>query len=195
MNLGGEYYSDAQLRAAGFRSLGTNVKIHNRASLYQVENISVGDNVRIDDFAIIIATGPVDIGSYVHVPNYCYIAAGCGVTLHDFVTLAPGVQIFTKSDDYSGVRMTGPLVPTEYAGGRAGHVTLGKYVIVGTNTVILPDCRLGEGCSVGALSLVKTDLEPWTVYAGAPVRKIAERKRDLLALRQKFNSDGNTIKE
>lgn len=189
MNLGGEYYSESELRAAGFRSVGRDVKVHSRASLYQIENIALGDYARIDDFAIIIATGPVDIGAYVHVPNYCYIAAGRGVILQDFVTLAPGVQIFTKSDDYLGTRMTGPLVPSTYSGGKEGMVTLEKHVIVGTNSVILPGCTLAEGCAVGALSLVKTDLEPWAVYAGAPVKRIAPRSKALLTLRDAFMAE------
>ncbi len=186
MHLGGEYLNDDHLRAAGFRSVGKHVRVHSRASLYHVENISLGDHVRIDDFAVIVATGPVDVGNYVHVPNFCFIGAGMGVVLRDFTTLAPGVQIYTKSDDYSGRRLTGPLVPARHAGGRAGLVVLNEHVIVGANSVILPGCTLGEGCSVGALSLVKEDTKPWTIYAGVPVKALKERRRDLLELRAKF---------
>ena len=35
----------------------------------------------------------------------------------------------------------------------------------------------GEGAAVGALSLVKKDLDPWTLYAGIPARRIKARNR------------------
>jgi galactoside O-acetyltransferase len=182
MNLGDTYYQDSTLLAAGFRRLGRNVKVHARASIYGTENIALGDNVRIDDFAIIIATGPVEIGAHVSVPNFCFIGGRNGILLEDFVTLAPGVKIFTASDDYLGDKMTGPTLPAEFTGGTSGPVVLRRHSIVGAGSVILPGCTLGEGCSVGALSLVPRDLEPWGVYAGIPARRIKERRRDLLRL-------------
>lgn len=89
MTLGGRYLTEDDLRDAGFKRLGRNVKVHERASLYGVENISLGDNVRIDDFSIIIATGECIIGNHVSIPNFCSLGAKFGLELDDFVTLAP----------------------------------------------------------------------------------------------------------
>jgi galactoside O-acetyltransferase len=186
VNLGETYYPETSLRAAGFRRLGCNVKVHARASIYGTENIALGDNVRIDDFAILIASGPVEIGAYVSIPNFCFLGARSGITLEDYVTLAPGVKIFTASDDYHGDKMTGPTLPADLTGGKSGPVILKKHVIVGAGSVILPACTLGEGCAVGALSLVASDLEPWGVYAGIPARRIMERRRELLKLEARW---------
>jgi galactoside O-acetyltransferase len=180
--LGGGYRTEAELREAGFLAVGKNVRIHLRASVYGVENIRLGNDIRIDDFCVIIATGLLNVGNFVHVPNFCWIGSAHGVDLHDFVSLAPGVKIFSSSDDYSGERLTGPVVPRELTGGKKGKVTLGRHVVVGAASVILPGCRIGEGCSVGALSLVNEDLEPWGVYAGIPARRLRDRKKDLLRL-------------
>jgi galactoside O-acetyltransferase len=186
VNLGGEYLTEAELQGYGFQKLGTNVRIHTRASLYGTENISIGDNVRIDDFSIIIATGQIEIGSFVSIPNFCFVGGTFGVVLEDFVTLAPAVKIFTASDDYSGGKLTGPVVRRELTGGKAGPVILRRHVIVGAGSVILPDCTIGEGCSVGALSLVVKNLEPWGIYAGIPVSRLKERKKDLLDLEERL---------
>src|SRR5262245_27285137 len=164
MNLGDTYYPESVLQAAGFRRLGRNVKVHARASIYGTENICLGDDVRIDDFAIIIATGPVEIGDHVSIPTFCFLGGRNGIVLEDFVTLAPGVKIFTASDDYLGDKMTGPTLSAEFTGGMSGSVVLRRHSIVGAGSVILPGCTLGEGCSVGALSLVPRDLERWNVY-------------------------------
>jgi len=180
MHPGGRYLTEVELREAGFRSFGCNVKVHERASLYGVENISMGDHVRIDDFAVVIATGPVAIGNYVSVHNFCYIGGSNGISLDDFVTLAPGSKLFSASDDYLGEYLTGPVVPRELTGGKKGPVRLKRHVIIGAGSVVLPSCTLGEGVAVGALSLVNRDLQPWGVFGGVPVRRLKERSQNLL---------------
>jgi acetyltransferase-like isoleucine patch superfamily enzyme len=180
--LGGTYLTEVDLMGLGFRRVGRNVRVHDRASLYGLENISLGDHVRIDDFAVVIASGPLNVGSYVSIHNFCFLGARAGITLEDFVTLAPGSKLFSASDDYSGACLTGPVVPRELTGGTCAPVVLRRHTIIGAGSVILPGCTLGEGCAVGALSLVVGDLEPWGVYAGVPVTRRKERRRDLLAL-------------
>lgn len=185
-SLGGRYLTTAELSHIGFQHVGQDVKIHDRASLYGLENITIGDHVRIDDYAVIIATGSVQIGSYVSIHNYCYLGGTYGITLNDFVTLAPGVKLFSASDDYSGEKLTGPVVPRHLSGGRSGQIVLERHVIVGANSLILPHCTLGEGCAVGALSLVTADLASWGVYAGVPVKRLKSRQRRLIELEQQL---------
>jgi|SRR5579859_2188261 len=189
MKLGGRYLTERELRAAGFKHLGKHVQVHNRASIYGVEHIHLGNHVRIDDFAVIVATGPLSIGNYVSIHNFCFLGSRNGIALDDFVTLAPGVMIFTASDDYSGQALTGSVVPRTLSGGDKGEVFLGRHVIVGARSVILPGCRLGEGASIGALSLVKKDLLPWTLYAGIPVKKLAARSRQVLTLEKALEKE------
>jgi len=184
--LGGEYLTEIDLKSEGFRTLGNNVRIHSRASIYGIENISIGNNVRIDDFTIIIAAASMEIGNYVSIDNFCFLGGTIGIVLSDFVTLAPGVKIFTSSDDYSGEKLTGPIVPSQFTGGNNGKVSLGKHVIIGSGSIVLPSCTIGEGSSVGALSLVNKNLESWGVYSGIPARKRKNRKKDLLILENKL---------
>lgn len=175
------YETSSSLKKKGYASVGKNVRVHKRASVYGVENIEIGDNVRIDDFTVIVASGPLAIGSYVSIHNFCFIGSKYGVELHDFVTLAPGVMIFSSSDDYSGTYMTGVAVPDEYTGTTTGRVKLEKHVIAGARSVILPDATCAEGSAIGALSMVKSDLMPWSIYAGVPAKKIKNRSKKLLA--------------
>jgi galactoside O-acetyltransferase len=57
---------------------------------------------------------------------------------------------------------------------------IGKFAVVGANAVVFPGVTLGEGCAVGALSLVNRDCEPWTIYGGVPARPIKARRKDRL---------------
>jgi acetyltransferase-like isoleucine patch superfamily enzyme len=187
MNLGGRFLTEKDLKDVPFRKIGSNVKIHERASIYGVENISIGNNVRIDDFTLIVAVnGYIEIGSYVQICSHCFLGCNGGVVLDDFVVVSPGTRIFSACDDYSGKKLTGISVPREYTGGLLGKVMLKKHVIIGANSVILPCCSIGEGASIGALSLVNKDLDPWGMYAGVPVRRIKDRGKDLLVLEQKL---------
>ena len=186
--LGDSYFSPEELKDAGFAKLGKNVKIHKRASLYGLENIEIGDSVRIDDFTVIIATGKLEIGHFVSIPNFCFLGAKKGITIGNFVTFAPGVKVFTASDDYQGHYLTGVAVPSEMTGGKQAPVAICDHVIIGAGSIILPGCTLQEGCSVGALSLVKTNLEGWSIYAGIPAEWKKERSKALLRLADQLTS-------
>ena len=181
-----KFYIDDQLRDVGFRALGKNVAIHEDVNIHGVENIRFGDNVRIDAYVTIIATGPIEIGSYVHIGSYCLLSGGEGISIGDFSALSQGVKIYSRSDDYSGKTLGNPTVPDKYKAIKRGKVTLNRHVVIGAGSVIMPGVTIGEGSSVGALSLVGGSLPPWGVYFGSPARKVADRSRDLLALEQQL---------
>jgi galactoside O-acetyltransferase len=180
------FYDEHELRAAGVAEVGENVRIHEDCNIHGLENIRLGSNVRIDAYATIIATGPVTIGSYVHIASYCLLSGGDGITLDDFSGLSHGVRVYSRSDDYSGEALTNPTVPAEFTQVKRGAVKLGRHVIIGSGSVILPDVTIGEGASVGALSLVTKDLPGWQMYFGAPARKIGPRSQKLLELEQQL---------
>ena len=47
------YYSKEQLNQMGFKGLDKNVKISDKESIYDCNEIEIGDNSRIDDFCIV----------------------------------------------------------------------------------------------------------------------------------------------
>jgi acetyltransferase-like isoleucine patch superfamily enzyme len=189
MHIGASFFSKKELKQFKFRSIGKNVFIKKNVGMFFIENISIGNNVRIDDNVIIVASNknsPVKIGNYIHIASNCYLAGSDGIDMMDFTTLAPGVLIFSGSDDYSGKKLTNPMVGNPYIGGKFGKVTLCKHVIIGAGSVILPDVTIKQGSSVGALSLVNKNLNSWGVYSGIPAKKIKSRHKDILKLEKKF---------
>lgn len=175
------------VEALGFSKVGENVQISDRASFYGVNRIALGSHVRIDDFCVLAAgEGGVLIGNYVHIAVGSSLIGAGKITLSDFSGLSSRISVYSSSDDYSGVSLTNPTVPSEYTGVIHSDVFLGKHVIVGAGSVILPGVVLEEGVAVGALSLVNKRCEAFGIYAGNPVKRIKERRRDLLALEQRF---------
>lgn len=179
------YYSNKQLKQMGFKSLGENVKISDKASIYNCEEIEIGDNSRIDDFCVL--SGKIKIGRNVHLAPFCLVAGGeKGILLEDFSGLAYQVQVFTQSDDYSGKTLTNPTVPEKYKNELKKEVVIGKHSIVGAASLIMPGVVLEEGTSIGAMSLVRKSTEPWSIYLGNPAKKIKRRKKDLLELEKEY---------
>lgn len=179
------YLREEQLQAMGFKSLGKDVRISEKASIYNADQIEVGDCSRIDDFCVI--SGKVIIGRNVHVAPHCLIAGGQeGVRLGDFSGLAYYVQVFSQSDDYSGQSLTNPTIPSRYKKELKSAVSLGRHVIVGAGSIIFPGVHIAEGCSVGAMSLVRKSTDPWGIYHGNPARRIKERSQKLLELEREY---------
>lgn len=181
--------SQEAVEQMGFASVGENVQISVRASFYGVSRISIGSNVRIDDFCVLAAgVGGIELGKYVHVAVGSSLIGAGKITLSDFSGLSSRISIYSSSDDYSGATMTNPTVPNRYTGVKHADVFLGRHVIVGSGSVILPGVTLEEGVAVGALSLVTRNCTAFGIYAGNPARRISERKRNLLELEKIFLS-------
>lgn len=177
------WLTDGQMAEMGFAEWGEHTMLSDKASYYNCANISLGNNVRIDDFCVLSAgAGGIVIGDYIHVAVYSSLIGAGRITLSDFCNISSRVSIYSSSDDYSGAAMTNPTVPEAYTNVHHAEVFLGKHVIVGSGSIILPGVRLEEGCAVGALSLIREDCKAFGVYAGSPARLVKERKRDLLGL-------------
>ena len=175
------------IEALGFASVGDSVQLSDRASFYGAARITLGNNVRIDDFCVLAAgVGGIVIGDYVHIAVSASLIGSGKITMSDFSGISSRVSIYSSSNDYSGATLTNPTVPNEYAGVTHADVFLGKHVIVGSGSVILPGVTLEEGVAVGALSLVHKRCEAFGIYAGNPARRIKGRKRDLLELERLF---------
>ncbi|HVW52744.1 MAG TPA: acyltransferase [Trinickia sp.] len=178
------YWTADELEAFGARSVGSNVRVAKNCTLIGIENMSFGENVRVDGPTVLSASvdGYIRIASYVHIGGMCFLAGAGGIEMCDFSGLSQGVRIYSASDDYSGEALTNPTVPKRYLNVRTAPVRIGRHVIVGSGAVILPGCDIGEGASIGAMSLVKKNLAPWGIYGGTPVRFIKKRSQRLLAL-------------
>lgn len=164
--------------------------ISRKASIYGAEYISIGSNVRIDDFCIL--SGNITIGNNVHIAAYTALYGGNdGIVIEDYANLSSRVSVYSVNDDYSGETMTNPMIPEGYKNIESAAVHIGKHVIVGSTSIILPGIRLAEGSAFGSFSFINHDSEPWSVNAGIPFRKIKDRKRDVLKLEKQFEIDIN----
>jgi acetyltransferase-like isoleucine patch superfamily enzyme len=179
------FHTSEEVLSMGFKHVGKNVLISNKASLYNLEKISVGDHSRIDDFCVL--SGEITIGRNVHITAFNNLLAGrARIVLHDFSTLAFGCHIVAQSDDYSGETLTNSTIPAEYKNEISQAVSIGRHAILGTGSIVLPGVTIGNGVSAGAATLFTSDAQEWSIYVGSPARRIKSRSQELLKLEAEY---------
>ncbi|GBU25034.1 galactoside O-acetyltransferase [Fibrobacteria bacterium R8-3-H12] len=179
------FYQSQELAELGLKSYGKNVFVSRKCSIYGASNISIGNNVRIDDFCVL--SGKIEIGNFVHIAVASLLFGGeQGIIMKDFSNFSSRCAVYAKSDDYSGEGMTNPMVPDEFKKVCEAKVIIGRHVVIGSGTTILPGVEIGEGSSVGAMGLVTKSLEAWGIFVGSPVRKLKDRDKRILSLEEEF---------
>ncbi len=150
-----------------------------------LENIEFGRDVLIDDFVLLYAKKKMRIGNHVHIACFTSITGGEELEMGDFSTVSQGCRVLTATDDFKGWGFGNSTVPERWRNTTRLPIHIGRFCIVGANSVVLPGVTIGEGTTVGAGSVVTRDLDPWGVYIGN--RRIAERnKKGVLATYEKY---------
>lgn len=116
------------------------------------KNTFFGDYVRMD-------TSYADM---IYIGDYTHVTSGCRLLCH-------------QRD------LTGYCVGDNAAslGYKTGEIHIGKGVMVGMETIIMPGVTIGDGAIIGAGSIVTRDIPAWTIATGRParvVKQIPERK-------------------
>lgn len=175
------FYSRNELEKMKFKTLGDNVLISRKASLYRTNEMEIGSNVRIEDFCVL--NGNIKIGNNVMICVFCLLDGNAGIVIEDNVTMAARVVIHSGTDDYSGKSLFGCFAPQEARKYRVGAtVVIKKHVIIGDGSVIMPGIVISEGTAIGAMSFVKEPTQEWSIFAGIPAKKIKDRKKDVVEL-------------
>tara|TARA_B100000700_G_C14726527_1_gene706303 strand:- start:50 stop:613 length:564 start_codon:yes stop_codon:yes gene_type:complete len=176
-----DYYSLKDLKNLKFKKIGTNLEIKKSVKFFFSENIEIGNNVRIEDYSIITGRGGVKIGNYVQISSHSCLLGKFGIELGNYVTLAPGVKIFSGSDDYYGHDIyTSFLKSKNFLEKNRGKIKIKDYVIIGANSVVMPNLIINEGVAIGALSFVNKSLKDWNIYYGTKIKKSKKRSKKFL---------------
>jgi len=179
------FYSSSELSEIGFKAVGKNVLVSRKCSIYNAEQIILGDNVRIDDFCLL--TGNIKIGSYVHISAFSALYGAGGIIIGNYCGLSPRSIIFSATDDFSGESMISPMVPEELTNVKKETVFMEDFSQLGASTVVMPGVSIKEGAVTGINTLVKDNLEEWTINAGTPAHKLKNREKKAKELLERIN--------
>ena len=130
----------------------------------------------------------INIGRFCHIGVGCIIQSYGLITFEDFVGVGANSTIFAGTDDYHGSGFQGlGVFGDKYRNITKAPVTLKRHVHVGIGSIILPGVTIGEGCSVGAGSIVTRDLPECTICIGSPCKPVKEKTREKqLAMEKEF---------
>lgn len=116
----------------------------------------------------------IRIGRSARLSNNVHIACVDRVTIGDHLLCGSGVLISDHAHgSYRGSGGSDPATPpAERPLLSAGPVTIGDNVWLGDHVAVLAGASIGDGCVIGANSVVTGRIPPQTLAVGAPARPI-----------------------
>lgn len=113
----------------------------------------------------------------------CLLDARCGLTIRRNAVIAYEAIIWTLNHDYNDVNFCGKGAPVE----------IGEYAWVCSRSIILPGVKIGKGSIVASGAIVTKDVEPWTIVAGIPAKRIGNREQKDYKYGYKLANDYNHL--
>lgn len=163
---------------SALKHCGTNVTIWPLAKIVYPENISIGTETVVDDFCFLYGAGRgIEIGDFCHIVVHSIVQSGGHLHIGDFTGIAHGCIVLAGTDDYNGEGLIGLSVLAKYRRQAFLDTYIGRHVHIGAGSTILPGVTIGDGCSIGAGSLVTRDLPEWTICYGSPCKVIKGKPR------------------
>lgn len=107
----------------------------------------------------------IEIGEDFYANVNCVILDGAKVTFGNTVFVAPNCGFYTAGHPLDIAQRNSGL---EYA----RPITVGNDVWIGANVAVLPGVTIGDGCVIGAGSVVTRDIPAHSLAVGNPCRVI-----------------------
>ena len=115
--------------------------------------IVIGNNVQINDYVHIGAVGSIKIGNNVLMASKIYITDHNHGSYDEYISDHPmSIPIDRKAI--------------------CKPVFIGDNVWIGESVCILPGVTIGEGCVIGALSVVTKSIPPYSIAVGSPAKVV-----------------------
>lgn len=136
------------------------VEISGDATLELGQGLVIGDGCRI-----LVRGGAITIGGETVLGERCLLVAHAAVEIGRRCRLGDGVVIVDADPAFADVDR-----PIREQGMQASAVALGDDVRAGHGAVVLRGVHVGSGGSIGAHSVVTSNVPPGAVAAGVPAR-------------------------
>lgn len=160
------------------------IDIHPTARVSQLADIEdsvrgsrivVGAHALIDSFVKVKPAGGAGdllIGAYSIINSGCVLYTGHGIRIGNHVAIAANCTFAPVNHAY---RERGRLIREQGFQPSKGGIVVEDDVWIGANCVLLDGAVLRQGCVVGAGSIVRGELQAYTVYAGQPLAVVGQR--------------------
>ena len=99
--------------------------------------------------------------SWIELNERCTISGSVRVMTHDWSPYTIGRGMGLKLDKHIGIFRP---------------VRIGRYAFVGVGSVLLPGVNVGDGAIIGAGSVVRGVVPPWTIVVGSPAQPAGDSR-------------------
>ena len=91
------------------------------------------------------------------------------IYIDDYAHITSGCRLLCHQRDLTGYCVGDNAADLGY---RTGEIHIGKGVMVGMESIIMPGVTIGDGAIIGAGSIVTKDIPAWTIATGRPAKVI-----------------------
>jgi putative colanic acid biosynthesis acetyltransferase WcaF len=126
--------------------IGRGARVYRTTRVWYPPNLELGDNAVLGPEVNCYCQGRVTVGDNATVSQFAHLVTGT----HDIDN--PGFRLVIKP------------------------ITIGAEAWVGAGAMVGPGVSIGEGAVLGGGAVCFRDLDPWTVYAGNPCRRLRARR-------------------
>ncbi|MDC0947209.1 acyltransferase [Nitrospinaceae bacterium] len=137
------------------------------------KNIRLGDRIIILRFSYFYASdGIIELGSDVAINSNVQIGASDGgkIIIGDRVLIGPNVVLRASDHIYGRID-----VPIRDQGHTGGEIIIENDVWICANVVVTKNVRIGAHSIIAAGSVVTSNVEPYSVFAGVPAKLLRKR--------------------
>lgn len=147
--------------------------IRNSKCIYIGDRCSIRNGARLEVIrSDEVPTPRLEIGSETSIEQHVHIICRCKVTIGKNVSITPRCTIVDTIHPFTDVEKE------ESMGSRIDNspsfVEIGDQAFLGAGVVVMPNVRIGKYCIVGANSVVTKSLPDYSVCAGSPARVIKQ---------------------
>lgn len=118
------------------------------------KRIIFGNNIQLNDFVHISAIDRVVIGDNCLMASHIYISDN------------------SHGRYDGGVNDSSPLCPPDHREYITAPVKIGKNCWIGEGVIIMPGVTIGDGCVIGAHSIVKSSIPEASIAVGSPAKVV-----------------------
>jgi acetyltransferase-like isoleucine patch superfamily enzyme len=153
----------------------SNYRIHPSAMIYDKQNVILSDSSQVTEYVIIRAPlGKVEVGAHSVIGPFSVLLGGeSGIRIGEYVMIAPHCVFAAGNHEYRNLD-----VPMLLAGTFSnGPIIVEDDVWIGANCTICDNVRISKGAIIGANSIVNTDVAPYDIVGGVPIRRLSNRTK------------------
>jgi virginiamycin A acetyltransferase len=150
--------------------------LKNKKQNIVIKSHLVSFNTKIENNTSILEGSVVDnlstLGSNVYIGRYCYITK---TNIGNYCSIANNVSIGQGEHNLNEISTNSIFYENAFEELTKKECTIGHDVWIGVDSIIKRGVKLGNGCVIGANSMVTKDVPPYSIVVGSPAKIIRYR--------------------